>query len=154
MDILKWEIFRSSTFKQIKFLFSSPRRAQKVLLVSETGILSLETFPMATGWMSWAENKMTWLVDHRLKMSLEGQDSPVQLVSERSYLPLDPFELFGLEERKAFTPLAEIALLKHAEKRTVVGEENKSSAKNNLYKTVIIGCFVLLALVIVVALVK
>lgn len=154
MDLLKINLFRGGFFKQAKFLFTSPKRAQKVFMVSETGVLSLEVLPMSFGFVSYVGAKLAWLVFHPLKLRMRDEDDPVLPVSERSYYPLDAFGKLKSEDKDNLLSLKQIAKIRHAERRTQVGEENKTSAKANFYKTVVTACFVLIAVIILIALIK
>ena len=65
MSIKDANIWKSSGLKSLKTLFSSPQRVQASLFISDTGIISLQNIPMATGWVYLAEEKLSWMVDHR-----------------------------------------------------------------------------------------
>ncbi len=145
MDLLKLNLFKGGLFKQGKFLLSSPKRASKALFVSETGVLSLEVMPMNTGYISYLPNKMSWLVVHQLKSRFEGIDDPVLEISERSYLPLDPFGTFTEKDKKGILSLWQIAKLKYNEKCAEILNA-QSQGMTGLWHTTLIFGFVLIIL--------
>jgi hypothetical protein len=145
-DLLKMQAMQGSFFKQVKFLFSSPQKAQNVVLLSESGVISKEVLPMATGFFSSPTTRRTWLVLHPLKFLVykDGklfQDDPVMLISERNYLPLDPNAILKPKDKERLASLKDIARLKHAEARSMAG---KTSGDNGLANTIVYGSFIMI----------
>ena len=145
MDILKWEIFRSGVFKQAKFLVSAPRRAQKTVFISETGLISLELYPMSTGYISYNEAKMAWIVLHKLKVSLKGTPEPVLVISERSYVPLNPYS----RSIDNIEPLKEIAKSRHGQKLAAITEAAGENAKAGFQRLVVSGGLLIIGIIII-----
>jgi len=132
MDLLKANLFRGGLFKQAKFLVSTPQRAESAVFISETGTISKEVLPMQTGYMSADKENATWEAVHPLKLKLrkEGesvQDAGIFLISERSYMPLDPFNKIKPKEIAKKYSLKDIARNRHAIERSRVGAENASN---------------------------
>jgi hypothetical protein len=145
-DLLKMQAMQGSFFKQVKFLFSSPQKAQNVVLLSETGAISKEILPMDTGFASSPATRRTWLVLHPLKHliykdGVQYQDDPVLLISERNYLPLDPNTILKPKDKERLASLKDIARLKHAEARSLAG---KTSGSDTLANTIIYGSFIMI----------
>lgn len=141
--------------RKTKFLASSLQRAQSAIMISETGVISKEVLPIETGYISATEFRATWLVLHQLKILIRNkqgglENDPVLLISERSYLPLDPFGRLTSKERADIAPLSSIAKIKHAEKRSSISEENNTNARDRLLTSVANGGIV--AIVIIFAL--
>ncbi len=122
------------------------------MLASETGVLSLESLPMAMGYASNLTEKFSWLVVHKLKSRVKETDDVVLTLSERSYIPVDPFGRFN--ETDIRQPLDEIALTKYREKCAVINEKAMRDIQRSLYQIIITGCFCLLAIIVVFALIK
>ncbi len=155
MDLLKLNLFRGGIFKQAKFLVSTPQKAGKTLFISEAGTISQEILPMHTGWIS-SGIKKAWLVLHGLKFTLckDGkpiQDEPVLLISERSYIPLDPNGTLKPKDKEKLTSLKDIARLRHAEERADAG---RPEDKTDVQSTIITGSFILLALMLILNLIQ
>lgn len=159
MDLLKLNIFRGGVFKQAKFLVSTPQSAQKVVLISEAGTISQEILPMHTGWIS-TDIKMglkkAWLVLHSCKFSVYKDGVPVQdeqvlLISERSYIPLDPNELIKQKEKEKLTSLKDIARLRHTERRIDAG---RYTGGQGMAEKIVYGCFILLGLMLLTNLIQ
>lgn len=139
--------FLIGIIKKIKWLLASPSRQQKVVFISETGVISLEILPMVTGYISYGAQKMSWLVMHVLKGQLQSHDEPILRISERSYYPLDPFSRLSAEERKQAATLNEIAKTKYKEELARIGEEENQNA--GTISTIIWGFLGLMALIII-----
>ncbi len=150
MSLFKWNLFSGGAFKQAKYLVSTPQRAQDVIFISETGTISRDVLPMFTGWIEASNLKMNWLVLHPLKLSIRGkngrlEDNQVLLISERSYIPLDPFKRLK-KEKHSIASLNEIAKARHAEVRAHINEENSSTARDRMLNFVTMGCLIIVGL--------
>ena len=156
MGVFQANIWRHSIFKSIRSLFSSPKRIVKCVLVSETGIVSLESLALATGYClrDLQDFKGGWLAIQKLRMAMEGSDELVLPISERSYVPLDPLGKLEEEDRKALVPLNNIAETKYQEAFSRVVEENKKNANHRLLTTVLYLSFILTAIIVTVVLIK
>jgi len=160
MNILKLNLFKNNLFKQAKYLVSTSERSQPVVMVSETGVISKEILPMYTGYVTAANLKMSWLVLHDSKIRIEnheGQpvdDQLVMLISERSYLPLDPFDMVTPEVKKSIAPLTTIAKIKHAEARANVMDKNTLDARERMLQAVTNGSLWIIGLVVISILLK
>lgn len=147
-DLLKMQLIQSSFFKQLGFLFSTPEKAQKIVMVSETGTIGQEILPMHTGFVNSTKTRRTWLVLHALKFLVykdgkPAQDEPILLISERNYLPLDPNNSLKPKEKEKLASLKDIAKLKHAEARALAGKPNE---QNDLTTIIVYGSFILIAI--------
>ena len=151
MSIKDANIWKSAGLKSLKSLFSSPQRVQAVLFISETGIISLINLPMGTGWMSNIEEKLSWMVDHRCLMPLEGCDTFVMPISERSFKPLDPL---GARTDDDKISLNAIAWSKRREAFSRVMDENKQSAGQKLMQTMLYGFLAIASIVLLVFFIK
>jgi len=147
MDLLKFNIFQGSFFKRIKFLFSSPAKAQDVFLISEAGTVGIEPLPMQTGFVSADEIKKAWVVEHDKKCAIWKNGVPtgrtlVLPISERTFRPLAPYQQLIAEtetenkEGKKKSPLFNIARLRHAERRADYAKDRES--QRTLAETLII----------------
>lgn len=145
MDLFNLNILKSGWIRQLKFLFSSPERAQEVILWSETGAISLEPLPIHTGFVTSNTTKRAWMVIHALKFAVykDGQpweDKQVLLISERNYKPLDPNGSMKKEDVDKLASLTDIAKLKHAEARAAAG---RSDDQSSILDTIVVGCFLI-----------
>jgi len=139
MDIFKINIFRGSLFKQAKFLVSTPQIAQTAFYISEAGTISKELLPMHTGFMCPPTIKKAWVVIHSLKHKIFKKGLPVSdietfVISDRSYIPLDPHNTMKKSERERLTSLKDIAKMRHSEARSEVhgGHSDKTDTANVL----------------------
>ena len=144
-------ILRTSGFmKKAKYLASSTQRAQPVILISETGVISREVLPMETGYVSAPGLRMSWLVLHGRKLRCRNkhgmlEDDPTLLLSERNYLPLD-FIGESKKKKESIVPLTEVAKIKHAEARASAGDNSSASARDRMLVAVANGGMVLIGL--------
>lgn len=146
-------IWKHSIFKQAGYLFSSQKRIQKCVFISETGVISLENLYLATGYCVNEAEKVAWMVIQKLKMPMEGVDELVLPISERSHMPLDPLGKLTKEEKEKLEPLKNIAKAKHAEVRSRVNDDQKKNANAELLKSLaymaIIGAFLVAIVVLI-----
>ena len=141
--------------KQAKFLLSTPDQSQKCVYISESGTITCEVLPMETGYMTAANLHKTWKVEHNLKIQMKNEkgvleDESVLMISDRDYLPLDPFEKITDEEREAMKPLKDIAKINHAVARSKMGGEG-DDPRTRLFNTVTIWSWVIAGLSIAVS---
>lgn len=153
MDLLTLNLFRGSIFKQIKFMFSSPQRAQSAYYISEAGTVSKEVIPIFTGFMCPATVKKAWVVIHSLKFKSYKNGIPLQTeaalaISDRSYIPLDPNKLMNAKNREQLTSLKDIARMGHASARADVRPDTNEGM--DISRLIINGCFILLGIIIIV----
>lgn len=157
MDLLKINLFRGGIFKQLKFLISVPQSAQKCVFIAESGIVSLEILPLHTGFVCPEKVKKAWAVLHTLKFQVRKQneleqDESVLVISERSYVPLDPFNTIKEKDKARMTSLTDIAKLRHAEARAEAGKQTTPGTR--LTELIINSCFVMLGIFALVTLIK
>jgi hypothetical protein len=147
-------IWKHSFFKGFGSLFGSPKRIQKCVFISESGIVSMELLPLMTGLVYFDLNKVAWLVIQKLKMSMQGSDELVLPISERSHMPLDPLGRLSDDERKKLEPLKNIARAKHAEALSRVVDDNKKSANAKMMTTIVTCCFILTGIIVLIYMIK
>ena len=158
MDLLNIPLFRGGIAKQAKYLVSTPQKAQSVVLIAESGVVSQEYLPMSTGFVSTdgVVAKKTWLVMHNLKFQVHKKGVPtneaVLLLSERSYIPLDPYGVIKTKDREKLTSLTDIARLRHAEARSDTGKNEDSNT--HISRMIINSCFVLMGIFAVITMIK
>jgi hypothetical protein len=148
LNLLKMNLWQGGFFKQARYLVSTPQRSQTVIFISETGTISKEVLPMYSGYITAAKVQSSWLVDHALKLSVKNkqggfEDGQVLAVSERSFLPLDPF---NRTNGAKVTPLTDIAKLRHTEKRSNISEGANEDARTRLIHAATVGGLVIIAL--------
>jgi len=89
--------------------------------IRESGIISRELLPIHTGWESPSLTKKAWVIIHSLKFSVEkagiATGEAVQVITDRSYIPLDPNKTMTKEELDRLADLNDIASLRHADAR-------------------------------------
>jgi len=120
-------IFRGGIFKQIGFLLSSPQAAQMIVYIPNSGIVSQELLPHDTGFASSTKEEKEWAGIHSLKFQVRKNGEPVQdesvlVVTDRNYLPLDPFDTLKPKDRERMASLTDIARLRHAQARSKAGK--------------------------------
>lgn len=135
MGFFEANLWKHSIFKGAASMLSSPQLIQKCIYVSESGIISLESLALATGYCSSVKALKAWMVVQAAKKGLQGCDEQVLPISDRSYIPLDPNSILNATERKNLASLDEIASTKYIEAFTRVSEENKKNANHRLLVT-------------------
>lgn len=149
MNLINMNILRGGIFKQIKFLFSTPQSAQRCIYISESGMVSQEFLPLHTGFVCPEKVKKAWAVLHTLKFQVRKkgevfQDESVLTISDRSYVPLDPFNSIKEKEKVRLSSLTDIARLRHAETRSEAGKAFDPKAR--MTEMIINSGFMVLAL--------
>lgn len=141
-------LFRGGIFKQIRFLFSTPQMAQAIIYISEAGTVSKELLPVDTGFVSSATTEKEWADIHALKFHIWKNGEPTGetalVVSDRSYLPLDPFETLKQKDREKMASLTDIARMRHAQERSKAGKA--IDPKTRLAELIINSSFVMLGI--------
>lgn len=144
-------------YRNAKFLFNPPSKTQKIIFVSETGLISQELLPIHTGFIVAEAIKKAWLVIHSLKFAVRKNGEftgaePVLLVSERSYRPLDPNGRLSKRDKEKMMSLNDIARLRHADARSEVG--NGKNEQEDITRIIVTGCFILIGIFAVVKLIE
>jgi hypothetical protein len=157
MDLFKWNIWRGGIFKQIRFLFSVPESAQMVVYISESGMASQELLPLYTGFVSSSKREKEWADLHQVKFQVQKNGVPVQdesvvVISDRSYLPLDPFGTLKLADQEKMASLGDIARLRHTQARSKAGRAGDPRAQ--LTSFIVSASFTMLGLFALVTLIK
>lgn len=157
MDLLKINLFKSGFLKQLRFLISVPQTAQKCIFIAESGVVSLELLPLHLGFVCPEKVKKAWAVLHTLKFKVKKQEELVQdesvlVISERSYIPLDPFNTIKPRDKARMTSLTDIARLRHAEARSEAGKQVTPGTR--LTELIINSSFVILGILALVTLIK
>lgn len=147
--LLRLQILQGSRLKQLRFMFSMPDNAVRVIHIPESGLISQHLLPVNNGWVDMKTDKfsMTWLLIHALKMKVQEdgkpfQDEEVLLVTSRSYIPLDPFNILG-DNREKLTALSEIGGMHHDEVMFATGRKGMGQT---IQQKIIDGSFVLLGM--------
>ncbi len=130
-------------------MFSTPARATKGLFVSETGNIGLKLLPLGTGFAYNDEAKWAWGVVNALKVSLRGVEGEVLPISERSCVPLDPYNVLSKEDREAFTNIKAIATESFQSSYAKVADEDRKSVNAQLIKTMLWLSFIAVMIAIV-----
>jgi len=140
MALREWALWRGNVFKSIKFLFSPPEAPIKVVHITESSYIAQDLLPVKGGWVDKITDRvrLTWLLEHSLKMKVyKGdelvQDEEVLLVTSRSYVPLDPFNILG-KHRDQLTSLTAIAGIHHDE---VMFDTSKKGMGQTLQQSII-----------------
>lgn len=156
MDLLKLNLFSKGFFKQAKYLVSSPLASQHCVYISEPGNCSSELLPMNTGYVETKEKHKTWKVIHSLKYQIRKDGVPTGdttlVISDRSYLPLDPLNNIKPKDREKLLNLTDIASMEHAKARSEA--EKQMDPNTQLSQFIINSCFILLGLFGLIALIK
>jgi len=109
--------------------------------MDEDAVKLLE-IPMATGWVTILEAKLSWMVIQKLKLKMQGSDELVLPISARSYIPLDPLNRLTEAEKKSIVKLDVIASTKYNEAFTRVAENNRTNQGFALLKIVVLAMVV------------
>jgi hypothetical protein len=147
----KAQIFQSGFFKKLRSLFSSAKRVQKVILFSETGIISLEQYAMDVAYISNMVEKFTWLVIHKLKSRVKETGDIVLCITEKNYIPSDPY---GRVTDEDIQPLDEIALHKYDEKCVRISEKAIKDIRTSVYQMIVTGCICIIVVILVFSFIK
>jgi hypothetical protein len=150
MNLSKWPIFKAGIFRQAKYLVSAPQKAQRVLEILEDGTIGIELLPMQTGFLqaTTPEVKKAWAMVHALKLQVCKNGQPLEgetvlVISERSYIPLDPLNILKEKDREKLASLKDIAKVRHAQARAAAGSQDKNK---DLAAFIIQAGFVILGL--------
>lgn len=155
-DILRANLFSAGFFKKAKYLASQPQKAQKAIYLSETTTISLELLPMKTGYMEVEDQMKVWKAEHILKKTICKHGKPIQdgscfIITERSYMPLDPTGLIDEKDKEKLFSLKDIAVSRHA---VAKAQANSNPAgKTPLMEVVVKGCLLLVGIAIIAALI-
>ncbi len=141
MGLFDLNFFRTGFMKKARFMVSSNKRAQPVVVISETGVIAHEEMALEPGYCSADQVKMSWLILHQLKLLARNKfgqidDDPILLITERSYMPLDPLKTLTAAQKAKITPLTDVARIRHAEVRAGVGEEGATTARDKMLLTI------------------
>jgi len=156
MDLSKVVIFKG-LFRQAKYLASQEKHTESPVYISETGTISRENLIMNTGYMTAEKEHMTWAVIHSLKLKLKKYGEPMQgarilLISERSYVPLDPQNRIKEGDKDKITSLDDIAINRHDIERANVNNDN-STGKTPLTDVVTSGSLIIIGLCVITSLI-
>lgn len=154
MSFFEANIWKSSIFKNLGFLLSTPKKIQPSIFISEAGIISMEKMPMSTGYCYSDAQKVAYVVIQKAKIAVQGLDHLCLLISERSYLPLDPLRRIGEEEKAKIEPLKNIAKAKHDEAFSGVMMDNRKSTNAELLKTLFYVLAVIMTIALIIYLIK
>jgi hypothetical protein len=132
-------------------LFSSQKRVCKIIMFSETGVISLEELAMDTGYVVNMVEKWAWLVIHALKVRAKETGDIILPISEKCYIPPDPY---GRVKEGDIQSLDEIALSKYDEKCVRISEKAIKDFRTSVYQMLIVGCICIIALVVIFSLKK
>jgi hypothetical protein len=111
-------------------------------MASETGVISLEQMPMDMSYVANSEDKTAWLVIHTLKSRIKETGDVVLVVSEKNYIPADPY---GRVTDADIQPLEEIALAKYDERCVRISEKSMQDSKGSIYTMIVVFCFCIIA---------
>lgn len=154
MGIKDANIWKSHFLKTFLSLFKGAERVQTCVVFGENGVISKITYPMATGWISNIDARLSWMVDHKCSKTLQGTEDIVLPITEREYFPLDTAGIISEDERQARVPLNNIAISKRREAFSRVTEENKKSSSQKVIQTIVWGMVILTFIVILVFLMR
>jgi hypothetical protein len=148
MDVRQWRIWQIGIFKSIAFMVSSPTTVMDAFLVREEGTLGLEKMQLSTGFIKNIKTKKAWHALHNLTVKMERRDLPVLPISERSRVPLDPYNTSRDDENVG--DINQIAETRYNEafsrlKDKKADNENAKMARTVLYLVVILGLVVFIA---------
>jgi hypothetical protein len=156
MNLSQWPIFKAGLFRQAKYLVSTPQKAQKVLAITEIGAVGIQLLPMETGFMKFIEGKKAWAAVHALKYQLYKNGKPTEheaamVISERSYIPLDPLNTLKEKDREKLASLKDIAKIRHAQARAVAAHADNHK---DIASLIVQSSFILLAVFAVITLAR
>lgn len=104
-----------------------------MLEILETGVVGKEQLPMTTGFMraTLQEVKKAWANVHALKYQIYKNGQPtdgesVLVISERSYIPLDPLGTLKQKDKEKLASLKDIAKVRHAQARAAAGAQDRN----------------------------
>ena len=155
MDLFKANIFKGGLFKQAKYMISTPQFSQKAFLIREAGILSLEVMPVTAGALISHISKIAWHSIQSLKTTMEDVDEPVLPISDRSRIPLDPFnKCQDDEELESLAALDVVAGIKYTEAFSQLADKDIQSPNAKMVYTLIWIISALLAMAIIGVIIK
>jgi hypothetical protein len=158
MSLKDLPVWRSSLFRKTKYMVSSPQKAQMVLAITEQGVIGKQPLPMQTGFMKAIEPevKKAWANVHALKYQIYKNGQPTEdesalVISERSYIPLDPLNTLNKQNREKLASLKDIAKVRHAQARAAASAQD---ANKDVAMVIIYICGFLLAFYALISLIK
>ncbi len=148
MSLLTANIFRGSIFKQLKFLVSSPQKAQLALHLNESGTVQKEPLPLETGWMGDKINNKSWEKDDiaKLRILKNGMptDESVIPICDRSFRALYPLKQRDKETHRS---LVDIAGTIHDQELINLGNQNDKPT--DIIQAIIVGGYIILGICVV-----
>jgi len=154
MDLLQANIFKAGIFKKAKYMLSAPQQAGQVLFFSETGVCSLELLPLKIGYVVSHKVKMAWNVIQKLKIKVEGIDGFVIPISERSRIPLDPYNILTEEEKQSLASPDTIHSISYARAWADIKDRENESPNSKAVMSIIWILGVLIGLGIIALFIK
>ena len=132
-------------------MVSTPMQSQANYYIGESGNINRELLSMTgTGWESPPLTKKAWAVIHSSKFSVEkngiATGDTVLLISDRSYIPLDPNGAMTQEDKERLASLKDIARMRHAAERHDAG--HYQDPQDTVPQNIVLGCFVISGLAV------
>ncbi len=146
MGIGQARLWRYGAFNWMREALASEKKIVRCLVISENGVNSIVSIKLRTGYCVDEMAKRAWCVLQKLKLTMQGFSEPLLPISERSYMPLDPFGRLTEEERTLLQPLVEVADSRFNEEWFNIGDANKKSANAHMFTTVIWGFVIIIAI--------
>jgi hypothetical protein len=149
-------IWKFSFFRSLGGLFKATPRTQRCYSISEEGIIRRLDLPMATGWATDIQSKLSWAVIHKLKVRIRTEKGveDALFISDRSYVPLDPTNALAEDEKKRLIPLKEIAASKYNQAESTCQSRTQLQNAHKLLTTVFYSSICITAVVVLIVLVK
>lgn len=154
MGFRDMNIWKFGIFKVFSSLISSPKHAITCIHTGEDGIVSKNPLPLDTGYATIEAIRKTWVTIQPLKTHMQGIDEQVIVITDRSYIPINPLRKLSQKEKEALVPLESMADTKYNEAFTRVSEENQKNQNHQLLRTVLYLTFILTAIIVIVVLIK
>lgn len=139
MGLSDLPLLKAGWLGKARSMVNSPARACDTLRLTEVDTVELITLPQKLGWCDDEKFEWSFRTNHALKVRLMPTGQLVQLYSERSYYPLDPFDRFKGEPED----MNEIARMMHSRACERVFRNKTTNAKMSFKARVVTFFFVI-----------
>lgn len=139
MNLADIPLFKAGILGKVRTMVSSPTRAGDTIRLTEVDTMELKPLPTKLGWADDDDFEWAFRINHALKIRLMPDDKLVQIYSERSYYPLDPFKRFDGE----LESMTEIAKMSHARALERVFREKTNKTRATVMQRCLMFCFIL-----------
>ena len=147
-------IWKLSFFRSMTGMFKGSAREHKAIRFPEEGIVQSLMLAMGIGWMSNVAEESSWATIHKLKVRIVSTGEDVFLISDRTYIPLNPCNILTKEEIASITSLENVAAAKYDVSFRSCTSRTKMKNAHKTLNTLLYLSFAFTAVIFLIVLVK